>query len=110
MPGSLLDSRLYSQWIDVVSVTNNCECRERVSRLLAQLPPLNQLLLRHFLCVLWHIAARSEENKMCSMNLAVCVGPSLLANAPAGLSYAQRCEVRKEEALHSYACSRQMRE
>ncbi|KAI1294983.1 Rho GTPase-activating protein 20 [Halotydeus destructor] len=96
LPGSLLDSRLYTQWILAANLANNHECRQHVHRLLGQLSPINGLLLRHFLCVLWHIAANSEENKMCSMNLAVCVGQSLLANGPVSgqctSSAQQRCE------------------
>lgn len=47
-------------------------------RLCDRLPNANVTLLRHFLCVLTHIAANSSQNMMSASNLAVCVGPSLL--------------------------------
>lgn len=46
--------------------------------LLTQLPPSNIRLLQYLLCMLWHIAQHASENKMSSMNLAVCIGPTLL--------------------------------
>lgn len=49
-----------------------------VHRLCDRLPNANVTLLRHFLCVLAHIAANSSQNMMSASNLAVCVGPSLL--------------------------------
>lgn len=45
LPGSLLDSRLYRQWIEASAVSGNRECRERITRLLAELPPMNRTLL-----------------------------------------------------------------
>ena len=62
-------------------IVNN-EILNSVKNLLNQLPPENELLLQHLLCLLWHISFRSSENKMCSMNLAVCIGPSLLSYIP----------------------------
>ena len=47
-------------------------------RLCDRLPSANLCLLRHFLCVLMHIANNSSQNMMSASNLAVCVGPSLL--------------------------------
>lgn len=58
-----------------------------VHRLCDRLPSANVTLLRHFLCVLVHIAANSSHNMMSASNLAVCVGPSLLwapITAPTG--------------------------
>ena len=43
-------------------------------------------LLGHILCVLHYIARRSHHNLMSAANVAVCVGPSLLA--PANLTQA----------------------
>ncbi|RWS31473.1 Rho GTPase-activating protein 20-like protein [Leptotrombidium deliense] len=80
LPDCLLQSKLYYKWIEAVNVENNFECRERVGKLLRVIPAPNFTLLRYFVCVLWHISNRSAENKMCSLNLAVCIGPSLLCN------------------------------
>lgn len=46
--------------------------------LLTQIPPTNIRLLQYLLCMLWHIAQHASENKMSSMNLGVCIGPTLL--------------------------------
>ncbi|KAG9510326.1 Rho GTPase-activating protein 20, partial [Fragariocoptes setiger] len=55
-----------------------CEARKRIVRLLASLEGANQALLRHTVCVLWHIATHAHVNKMSADNLGVCVGQSLL--------------------------------
>lgn len=36
------------------------------------------MLLRHCMCILWHIAHNAHYNKMSSTNLGVCIGQSLL--------------------------------
>ncbi|RWS15113.1 Rho GTPase-activating protein 20-like protein [Dinothrombium tinctorium] len=80
LPDCLLQSKLYYKWIEAISIENNFECREKIVKLLHSLPSTNLLLLRHLFCVLWHIAQRSSENKMCPLNLGVCIGPSLLCH------------------------------
>lgn len=42
------------------------------------LPRGNQVLLKYIMCILHHIANRSDTNMMTSVNLAICLGPSLL--------------------------------
>lgn len=98
LPDCVLQSQFYSQWIDAINTSNNVERRKRIQNLLDALPGANQQLLRHFLCALWHIAHKSTFNKMCSQNLGVCVGQSLLSpHSLAGPSpvppTSQRCEV-----------------
>lgn len=56
----------------------NSECLRIVRQLLDTLNEPNLILLRSFICVLWHIANNSEFNKMSANNLGVCVGQSLL--------------------------------
>ncbi|CAG2183872.1 unnamed protein product, partial [Oppiella nova] len=97
-------AQLYPQWIEAIGVSNNHECRERVQRLLQRLPAPNLLLLRHFLCALWHIVQQSALNKMCAVNLGVCVGQSLLTSNPFGNPSpvppsSQTCEV-STDLLH----------
>ncbi|XP_055947749.1 uncharacterized protein LOC129981100 isoform X4 [Argiope bruennichi] len=78
LPDCLLQSDLYKNWLQAVSFESEWECKKRILSLLAQLPPQNIRLLQYLLCMLWHIAQHSSENKMSSMNLAVCIGPTLL--------------------------------
>ncbi|XP_054713093.1 uncharacterized protein LOC129222603 [Uloborus diversus] len=78
LPDCLLQSDLYKHWLQAVSYESEWECKKRVLSLLSQLPPPNIRLLQYLLCMLWHIAQHSAENKMSSMNLAVCIGPTLL--------------------------------
>lgn len=48
-------------------------------RVAGKLPQPNLVLLKHLLCVLYHISRNSAVNKMDSNNLAICVGPSILS-------------------------------
>jgi hypothetical protein len=98
LPDCLLQSSLYSKWIEAIGIENNLECRERMAHLLQSLPASYLLLLRHFLCALWYISHQSSINKMCSVNLGVCVGQSLLSpnafgNPNPTPPTSQRCEV-----------------
>ena len=43
-----------------------------------RLPSKNCLVLRHLMCMLYHIHERADENSMTSYNLAVCISQSLL--------------------------------
>ncbi len=43
-----------------------------------KLPKCHVSLIRHVMCVLYHVSLRSDENQMTSMNLGICVGPSML--------------------------------
>lgn len=79
LPDCLLQRSLYSEWLKVLHVEPEWKKRDYTISLLKRLPPANVELLRHFLCILWHINNRSAENKMPSSNLAVCIGPSLLS-------------------------------
>lgn len=78
LPDCLLQSDLYKHWLQAISFETEWECKKRVLSLLTQLPPSNIRLLQYLLCMLWHIAQHASENKMSSMNLAVCIGPTLL--------------------------------
>ncbi|XP_037081577.1 rho GTPase-activating protein 20-like [Pollicipes pollicipes] len=81
LPDALLGSDLYDEWREVPEIENEQEKIVRVRELCARLPPANVNLLSHLLCVLHHIARRSHHNLMSAANVAVCVGPSLLAPA-----------------------------
>ena len=45
---------------------------------LSKLPRCHYELLRHLMCVLYHIDKKSEENLMTAYNLSVCIAPSML--------------------------------
>ncbi|XP_030636693.1 rho GTPase-activating protein 20-like [Chanos chanos] len=84
IPGSLLSSELYEQWMNAMDW--NSEAKENqldaIQRLVGRLPPENALLLKHVLAVLHNIQLRAHDNQMNSFNLAVCIAPSMLS-APA---------------------------
>lgn len=92
IPGGLLESKYYDEWLDAAKEEYNLMKREKVKKLLTKLSSFNYNLLKHFICVLCHIDNKSDENKMCSMNLAVCISPSLLT--PNHLS-SKPCEVSR---------------
>lgn len=79
LPDAVLGSDLYDDWRELAEIGHEAEKVQRVRELCSRLPTSNVTLLCHFLCVLYHIAARSHHNLMSSANLSVCVGPSLLA-------------------------------
>lgn len=56
------------------------ECIRIIRQLLDTLNKSNLILLRSFICVLWHISKNSDHNMMSTNNLGVCVGPSLLSD------------------------------
>lgn len=120
LPNCLLDSRLLNKWIEALSPEHSEEeQRQAVEKLLKKIPAENLLLLKHVLCLLWHIAQHSSVNKMCPSNLAVCIGPSLLSSSkiispvrrevsPVHDFNFCRCSVREEkqeeeEGAHSIA-------
>lgn len=79
LPNCLLDSRLYEKWLKAVENGNSAEdTLHKIQALLLKLPSENLLMLKYVLCLLWNISTHSDVNKMCSTNLAVCIGPSLL--------------------------------
>ncbi|XP_074596026.1 uncharacterized protein LOC141851212 [Brevipalpus obovatus] len=89
IPGGLLESRYFDDWMAAISDDNYEKRDDRIAKLLDKLGSFNLLLLKHLICVLWHIAQQSSENKMSSMNLAVCIGPSVFADNSQLL---KRCE------------------
>lgn len=90
IPGGLLESRFFDDWMAAITEESNSERSARIKKLLDKLKPSNLILLKYFISVLWHISQQSSENKMCSMNLAVCIGPSVFADNNQML---KRCEV-----------------
>ncbi|XP_077285593.1 uncharacterized protein LOC143910862 isoform X2 [Arctopsyche grandis] len=77
LPQPLMCDSFYPGWISVLSLTPS-EKISSMRSLLLKLPKVNYNLLSHFVAILQAIARNSAINLMCPMNLAVCVGPSLL--------------------------------
>ncbi|XP_034550478.1 rho GTPase-activating protein 20-like isoform X2 [Notolabrus celidotus] len=83
IPGSILSSDLYEQWMDVMEGDGGDERTQAVLRLLHLLPPENLILLRHVVSVLHCIQGNAHDNQMNAFNLSVCIAPSMLwAPAP----------------------------
>ncbi|XP_041662966.1 rho GTPase-activating protein 20 isoform X2 [Cheilinus undulatus] len=83
IPGSILCSDLYDQWMDLMEGEGGEERTQDVQRLLHLLPPENLLLLRHVIAVLHCIQGNAQDNQMNAFNLSVCIAPSMLwAPAP----------------------------
>lgn len=94
LPNCLLDSRLLNRWIRAVTLPSDRDQRESIEKLLKKLPHEHLLLLKHVICLLWHISQHSSVNKMCTNNLALCIGPSLLSSNKI-ISISRREEVSK---------------
>ncbi|XP_042180917.1 rho GTPase-activating protein 20 [Oncorhynchus tshawytscha] len=83
IPGSLLCSDLYEQWMDVMEEAEEEEAEEEeqaqdITRLIGLLPKENSLLLRHVVAVLHGIQENAHDNQMNAFNLSVCIAPSML--------------------------------
>ncbi|CDQ82933.1 unnamed protein product [Oncorhynchus mykiss] len=83
IPGSLLCSDLYEQWMDVMEEAESEEAEEEeqaqdITRLIGLLPKENALLLCHVVAVLHGIQENAHDNQMNAFNLSVCIAPSML--------------------------------
>nr|XP_022292012.1 rho GTPase-activating protein 20-like isoform X2 [Crassostrea virginica] len=78
LPHCLLYEDLYEEWISLSEEENNPQKLEKVRSLLNKLPEGHLELLKHLLCVLYHIDKNNKENMMTSYNLSVCIAPSIL--------------------------------
>lgn len=78
LPGSLLVSELYDNWMTALDNEDTQEKALEIRKVVDKLPGANKLLLQHLVCVLHHILERADTNKMDAHNLAVCIAPTLL--------------------------------
>ncbi|KAJ0062554.1 hypothetical protein NL108_016703 [Boleophthalmus pectinirostris] len=79
IPNSLLCCELYEEWLDALEEDDEEEEQVHdVQRILLRLPKENTMLLRHLLAVLHGIQTNASENQMTSLNLSICIAPSLL--------------------------------
>ncbi|KAI8431892.1 hypothetical protein MSG28_004447, partial [Choristoneura fumiferana] len=75
----LLPPQLQERLLRVAALPSDAEFVRRMRDLLAALPPASVLVLRYLLAFLAHLTEYSEYNMMDAWNLAICVGPTLLA-------------------------------
>ncbi|XP_056157094.1 rho GTPase-activating protein 20-like [Lampris incognitus] len=80
LPGGLLCSDLYKEWMDVLDEEEEEEeiQVQGVQRLIGRLPKENALLLHYLIAMLHGIHSNAYENQMTSFNLSVCIAPSVL--------------------------------
>ncbi|CAJ1076963.1 T cell activation RhoGTPase activating protein b [Xyrichtys novacula] len=78
LPGSLLVSELYDDWIRALDNEDTQQRTAEMIKVVDTLPAANKLLLQHLACVLHHILQSADINKMDAYNLAVCIAPTLL--------------------------------
>nr|XP_057912598.1 T cell activation RhoGTPase activating protein b isoform X2 [Doryrhamphus excisus] len=78
LPGSLLVSELFDEWMTALQTADIQQRGLEVRRVVDKLPGPNKLLLQHLTCVLHHVLESSDINKMDAYNLAVCIAPTLL--------------------------------
>ncbi|XP_034555972.1 T cell activation RhoGTPase activating protein b [Notolabrus celidotus] len=78
LPGSLLVSELYADWMAALDNEDVQQRATEMNKVVEKLPAANKLLLQHLACVLHHILENADINKMDAYNLAVCTAPTLL--------------------------------
>ncbi|XP_029922142.1 rho GTPase-activating protein 20-like [Myripristis murdjan] len=80
IPGSLLCSEMYEEWMDVLEEEEEEEEEQvqDIKRLIGRLPKENALLLRYLIAMLHGIQGNAHDNLMTSLNLSVCIAHSML--------------------------------
>ncbi|XP_054992726.1 T-cell activation Rho GTPase-activating protein [Sorex araneus] len=79
IPQKLLSCDLFEEWMGALEKQNEEDRIEALKQVAKKLPRPNLLLLKHLIYVLYLISKNSETNKMDASNLAICVGPNMLA-------------------------------
>ncbi|CAH2982782.1 unnamed protein product [Chilo suppressalis] len=74
-----LPPRLHDSLTRLAAAPDDDNTRRRLRAVLAALPAPNMLLLRYLFAFLAHLTEYSEYNMMDAWNLAICLGPTLLA-------------------------------
>ncbi|XP_060907845.1 T cell activation RhoGTPase activating protein b [Labrus mixtus] len=78
LPGSLLVSELYDNWMTALDNEDTQQRAVEIRNVVNKLPVANKLLLQHVACVLHHVLENADINKMDAYNLSVCIAPTLL--------------------------------
>ncbi|XP_075409987.1 T-cell activation Rho GTPase-activating protein isoform X2 [Tenrec ecaudatus] len=79
IPQKLLDSDLFEDWMDALGRQCEEDRVEALKQVADQLPRANLALLKQLVYVLFLISKNAGTNKMDSSNLAICIGPNVLA-------------------------------
>ncbi|XP_038195788.1 T-cell activation Rho GTPase-activating protein [Arvicola amphibius] len=79
IPLKLLSCDLFEEWMGALEKPSEEDRIEALKQVADRLPRPNLLLLRHLVYVLHLISKNAEVNKMDSSNLAICIGPNMLA-------------------------------
>ncbi|XP_007516332.2 T-cell activation Rho GTPase-activating protein [Erinaceus europaeus] len=79
IPQKLLSCDLFEEWMEALEKQNEEDRIEALKLVAEKLPALNLLLLKHLVSVLYLISKNSDTSKMDASNLAICIGPSVLA-------------------------------
>ncbi|XP_023245450.1 rho GTPase-activating protein 20-like [Copidosoma floridanum] len=99
LPDPLLTSHLFSLWMASLESPDPIKT---IKSILDRLPEANYTLLSHLVCVLHHIARRSEHNLMCASNLGVCCGPSLLWSESPSVNQSRAIPALAEMLIRHY--------
>ncbi|XP_071757286.2 rho GTPase-activating protein 20-like [Centroberyx gerrardi] len=79
IPGSLLCSEMYEEWMDVLEEEEEEEEQvQDIKSLICRLPKENALLLRYLVAMLHGVQGNANDNLMTSFNLSVCIAHSML--------------------------------
>ncbi|XP_059121075.1 rho GTPase-activating protein 20-like [Peromyscus eremicus] len=78
IPGSVLTSRQYDEWLGVLDPVYEEKEVAAVQSLLEQLPQPNVILLKPLFRILYKIERNSEFNHMTSSHLAICIALCIL--------------------------------
>jgi hypothetical protein len=82
LPNSLLDSGKYNEWMQTTECSCLSEALTAMKSLIDGLKPNQRLLLCHVIAILQRISVHQDVTRMTPLNLAVCIGPSLLWQKP----------------------------
>uniref|UniRef100_A0A8C8W8M2 Rho-GAP domain-containing protein n=1 Tax=Peromyscus maniculatus bairdii TaxID=230844 RepID=A0A8C8W8M2_PERMB len=99
IPGSVLTSRLYDEWLGVLDQVYEEKKVAAVQSLLEQLPQLNAILLKQLFRILYKIERNSEVNHMTSSNLAICIALCILC-LPSSCN-SRLADITKKKAYNS---------
>ncbi|XP_068256166.1 T-cell activation Rho GTPase-activating protein-like [Nyctibius grandis] len=79
IPGKLLVTHLYEDWMQAMERTRKEAKVEELKAVAKKMPAANLLLLKQLLSLLQHIGTNVSISRRTSSNLAICLGLSLLS-------------------------------
>eukprot|EP00050_Salpingoeca_kvevrii_P014760 m.39827 g.39827 ORF g.39827 m.39827 type:complete len:900 (-) comp5966_c0_seq1:54-2753(-) len=78
LPDCLFPLKMYSDFVESNSLTDEQQRIQHIARLLEDVPHAHLVLLKALLPVLVRILEHEEENSMTARNLGICVGQSMM--------------------------------